>query len=173
MEKLFSVSQVREWLDLYDNEEITFSRFVELFNQKVFESLPAAKDTTTNQYNSLRLAVKNLLLWLKEKRPDTPGLGGPISMVKQVLDAYQELAAPQPLPNCLGYALRFWERQPQYRLYYNSSHVINSNVPITGEYWLPAEDYGLIYFKEAFNGLLDNHELKLLDKYFKIEQKNG
>lgn len=36
-DRLFFVDEVRSWLKQYDKEEISFSRFVELFNQKVFE----------------------------------------------------------------------------------------------------------------------------------------
>lgn len=35
--KLFYVDEVRKWLRLLDKEEISFSKFVELFNQKLFE----------------------------------------------------------------------------------------------------------------------------------------
>lgn len=34
--RLFSVSEVREWLKLLDKEEISFSKFVELFNEKFY-----------------------------------------------------------------------------------------------------------------------------------------
>ena len=77
--------------------------------------------------------------------------------------------------NCLAYALRFWEEQPDYKLFYNSGHVIN--MPITNQSYyfydlfvvtgfLPAEDYGYCYFSSAFEGLLDEHEQELLKKYF-------
>jgi hypothetical protein len=73
------------------------------------------------------------------------------------------------LPNCLAYALRFWERNPRYRLYYNSDHVVNLPVE-AGEkcfpMFLPAEDFGYDYFQGAFNGLLDEHEQALLYTYF-------
>lgn len=68
--------------------------------------------------------------------------------------------------NCLGYALRFWERYPEYRLYYNSGHVINSPVLINKEAYLPAEDFGYDYFHSAFEGLIDSHEEDILKRYF-------
>jgi hypothetical protein len=35
-DRLFYVDEVRKWLRQYDNKEISFSKFVELFNEKVF-----------------------------------------------------------------------------------------------------------------------------------------
>lgn len=35
--RLFYVDEVRKWMKDYDNEEISFSKFVELFNEKFFE----------------------------------------------------------------------------------------------------------------------------------------
>lgn len=68
--------------------------------------------------------------------------------------------------NCLGYALRFWNKNKKYVLYYNSGHVINIPVgtQITG--FFPIEEYGYRYFKGAFKGLLDSYEWKLLKLYF-------
>lgn len=70
--------------------------------------------------------------------------------------------------NCLAYALRFWEKEPSYKLYYSANHVINSKTNISGPNWLPAENYGYDYFVSAFDGLLDSHEQFLLKKYFNI-----
>jgi hypothetical protein len=70
--------------------------------------------------------------------------------------------------NCLAYALRFWEKNPKYKLYYRPGHVINSDVSIPGPDWLPAEEYGYCYFVSSFDGLLDEYEQKLLKKYFNI-----
>jgi len=77
-----------------------------------------------------------------------------------------------PLINCLAYALRFWEQHPEYLIYYNSGHAINSDIKIRSEFiknkpvWLSAEHYGYDYFAFAFAGLLDDYEMKLLKKYF-------
>jgi hypothetical protein len=69
--------------------------------------------------------------------------------------------------NCLQYALEFWDKNPDYRLWYNSDHVIN--LP-SGSYaigFYPAEDFGFTYF---FNwhgqGLIDTNAVRLLVKYF-------
>lgn len=74
--------------------------------------------------------------------------------------------------NCLAYALRFWERNPEYTLYYNSGHVINLDYYRSGAdhyiSFLPAEDFGYDYFSSAFEGLLDEYEQDLLKRYFNI-----
>jgi len=74
--------------------------------------------------------------------------------------------------NCLAYALRFWENNPHYKLYYNSDHVINlpNNTDDTilsiATNYLPAEGFGYGYFSSSFAGLLDSYEEELLKKYF-------
>lgn len=68
--------------------------------------------------------------------------------------------------NCLAYALRFWEQNPEYRLYYSSGHVVNAYETIKGSGYLAAEDFGYVYFVSSFEGLLDEYEQELLKKYF-------
>lgn len=74
--------------------------------------------------------------------------------------------------NCLAYALRFWKINPQYKLYYNSNHVVNLDFYSrdanyhTG--FLPAEYFGYEYFSSAFKGLLSSYEEDLLKKYFNV-----
>lgn len=70
-------------------------------------------------------------------------------------------------PNCLGVALRFWDKNRKYKLYYNSDHVINSPVYINGGHWVPVEDFGYNYFSSSFKGLLTDEEEMLLKRYFK------
>lgn len=70
--------------------------------------------------------------------------------------------------NCLAYALQYWDKYPNYKLYYNSDHVINSKYPIDNGDYLPAIEYGYNYFKGAFKGLLNRKEQALLKKYFEI-----
>jgi len=73
--------------------------------------------------------------------------------------------------NCLSYALRFWNKNPLYRIYYNSDHCINipSSVvnPFPSKEFLPIEEFGYDYFlswyKQELIGVID---LILLDKYF-------
>lgn len=68
--------------------------------------------------------------------------------------------------NCLSYALRYWDLYPEYRLYYNSDHVINLPVNIyTG--FLPIEEFGYDYFFNWYKrGLINENDLVLLNKYF-------
>lgn len=74
--------------------------------------------------------------------------------------------------NCLAYALRFWEQNPTYRLYYNSNHVINLDFYFkNADFYigfLPAEYFGYDYFSSAFKGLLTSYEEDLLKKYFNV-----
>ena len=67
--------------------------------------------------------------------------------------------------NCLEYALNFWNDNKDYKLYYNSNHVINSDVPIGGNFLL-AEDFGYDYFINAFE--LDDKGIELLKQYFNV-----
>lgn len=69
--------------------------------------------------------------------------------------------------NCLNYALRFWVKNNKYELYYNSDHVINLPSESLVRGFLRIEDYGYNYFVSAFKETLDDHHLKLLNKYFK------
>ena len=71
--------------------------------------------------------------------------------------------------NCLSYALRFWNDSPHYRIWYNSDHAINLPLGSSATGFLPVEDFGLEYFKSAFNGLLSDSDLGLLNKYFENE----
>ena len=68
--------------------------------------------------------------------------------------------------NCLSYALRYWNLYPEYRLYYNSYHVINSPVNACIGF-LPIEDFGYDYFFRWYEDkLIDNIDLALLNLYF-------
>ena len=68
--------------------------------------------------------------------------------------------------NCLSYALRSWNLYPEYRLYYNSDHVVN--LPINACIgFLPIEDFGYDYFFNWYkNGLINEEDLILLNRYF-------
>lgn len=68
--------------------------------------------------------------------------------------------------NCLAYALRFWEKEPNYVLYYNSDHVVNLPEGTEVKGFLPAEKFGYVYFAGAAGGLLDEYEQELLKRYF-------
>lgn len=90
-----------------------------------------------------------------------------LEMVRK-LEVIAENAILDNIENCLGYALRFWNKIPAYRIYYKPGHVINSDTVIANG-WLPAEDYGYNYFVSAFDGLLTEFEWSLLKKYFNVE----
>lgn len=68
--------------------------------------------------------------------------------------------------NCLSYALRYWNLYPEYRLYYNSYHVVN--LPINACIgFLPIEDFGYDYFFSWYkNSLINEDDLVLLNRYF-------
>lgn len=68
--------------------------------------------------------------------------------------------------NCLSYALRYWELHYEYRLYYNSEHVIN--LPVNACIgFLPIEDFGYDYFFSWYkNSLINEDDLVLLNRYF-------
>ena len=68
--------------------------------------------------------------------------------------------------NCLSYALRYWNLYPEYRLYYNSYHVVN--LPINACIgFLPIEDFGYDYFFNWYKrGLINENDLVLLNRYF-------
>ena len=68
--------------------------------------------------------------------------------------------------NCLAYALRFWVKNPEYKIWYNSDHCINSRCTIVSDEWLPAESFGYAYFLKSSEGLLDRYEMILLKMYF-------
>lgn len=68
-------------------------------------------------------------------------------------------------PNCLEYALRFWEDHFDFKIYYNSDHVITlpkSYVKLDN--YLPIEEYGLDHMLNSFT--LDERSVYLLHKYF-------
>jgi len=75
--------------------------------------------------------------------------------------------------NCLSFALRFWVDNKDYRLWYNSDHVIN--IPIdthptfkNGRKFLPIEEFGYYYFLSSFSGILEEEDMKLLAQYFNM-----
>ena len=76
------------------------------------------------------------------------------------------------MSNCLGFALRVWKNNNSYKLWYNSDHVINipESVKVVFEgakSYRPAEEFGYVYFKEAFT--LNEKEKQLLKQYFHVE----
>ena len=70
--------------------------------------------------------------------------------------------------NCLQYALKFWEQNPKYRIWYNSDHCINLPKGSSATGFLPAEQYGYYYFSSSFKEFLTDEYLVILKKYFNI-----
>jgi hypothetical protein len=79
--------------------------------------------------------------------------------------------------NCLSYSLRFWKKNPEYKIWYNSDHCINiPNYvvnPFPNKEFLPIEEFGFDYFYRWFEQRLINpEELKLLESYFIKDYRN-
>ncbi len=77
-----------------------------------------------------------------------------------------------PVQNCLIYALRFWEQNPKYRLFYNSDHVVN--LPegvgdlVLGPF-LTLESFSYDFIRTSFaHALTDPRDQELLKKYFEV-----
>jgi len=70
--------------------------------------------------------------------------------------------------NCLEWNLNFWNKNREYKLFYNSNHVIAiekenaSTLPLT---YLPLEDFGIGYFINAFS--LKGEYVTVLKDYIK------
>ncbi len=109
--------------------------------------------------------------WRTGKQFDRPTHGD----INDSLDiAIHELQQPPKMPNCLSYALRFWNKNPDYKLYYNSDHIINSNTvlpPNTGFH--PIESFGLSHILESFAETISDQDNNLLNQYFNHEKNNA
>jgi hypothetical protein len=70
--------------------------------------------------------------------------------------------------NCLQYALKFWEKNPTYRIWYDSNHCINLPEGSSAVGFLLAEKFGYEYFINAFKEFLTDEYLDILNKYFNI-----
>jgi hypothetical protein len=91
---------------------------------------------------------------------------------------YVESKIQRPLINCLAYALRFWEKCPHYRIFYNGDHMINvpssdGNLKFGHDTWMfmPLESYGYEHIYKGYKDLLDAEEKALLIKYFNTPQQ--
>ena len=72
--------------------------------------------------------------------------------------------------NCLQYCLLQWTNLPDFRLWYNSNHVviIEPDIELTDKGYLPLSDFGMSYFVSAFN--LGDYYKNLLRDYLKSEK---
>lgn len=76
--------------------------------------------------------------------------------------------------NCLEYALLFWNKEPEYRIHYNSSHCINLPLHHHADGFQLIEEYGFNYFKGWYNeGLISSEAFELLKKYFETQQERS
>jgi hypothetical protein len=68
--------------------------------------------------------------------------------------------------NCLEHCLEQWIDMPDYRLWYNSSHVVivEPEHRLNDIGYLPLEHFGLSHFLESFH--LDMRYREILTKYF-------
>lgn len=70
-------------------------------------------------------------------------------------------------PNCLSYALRFWDDFHDYRIWYNHDHCINLPEGTSVEGFVPIEEYGYNHFERWYiEDLIDEYDLLLLQIYF-------
>jgi hypothetical protein len=68
--------------------------------------------------------------------------------------------------NCLTYCLEQWSDNPDFRLWYNSNHVvvIEPHIDLRDKGYLPLEEYGFNYFTSSFS--LSTAYSLLLQDYF-------
>ncbi len=67
--------------------------------------------------------------------------------------------------NCLQFALRFWFKNRNYKIFYNSDHVINLEQCEQTDY-LPLEEFGFDNIYNSFKDSLTADEVELLKLYF-------
>lgn len=73
--------------------------------------------------------------------------------------------------NCLSYALKFWNINNDYKIWYNSDHCINlpNDIinPFPNKEFLPIEEFGYDYFKNWYDErLINDFDFELLKLYF-------
>lgn len=69
--------------------------------------------------------------------------------------------------NCLSFALMFWEKDNDYRIWYNSCHCINLPNGSSAVGFLMAETFGYEHFLNTFNDTLSEEDKRRLKKYFR------
>ena len=67
--------------------------------------------------------------------------------------------------NCMDYALEFWQKEPNYIIYYNSDHAINlpKNTEISKNF-LPLKSFGYEHILKSFD--LSEKSKEILKLYF-------
>lgn len=70
--------------------------------------------------------------------------------------------------NCLQYALRFWEINNKYKIYYNGDHAVNSDEKIEGNNYALLSKYTLNDVLAEFKDLTPE-DIEILKRYFTNE----
>jgi len=70
--------------------------------------------------------------------------------------------------NCLDYALAFWNKHPEYIVYYNADHCVNLPRGTDVQGFCPLEFYGYNHMNNTFKDVLSEEGKELLKKYFKM-----
>ena len=70
--------------------------------------------------------------------------------------------------NCLEYALNYWNKNKNYKIYYNSDHCVNLPEGTKVSNFNPIEDFGLGYFEKWYTEqkLITKKAYELLKLYF-------
>lgn len=68
--------------------------------------------------------------------------------------------------NCLEYALRFWIKNPDYIILYNSDHCINVPKGTEVDGFLTLDKFGVQYFLSAFRDVMNPEAREMLYQYF-------
>ena len=67
--------------------------------------------------------------------------------------------------NCMNYALDFWQKNPNYLIYYNSDHAINLPIDTKiSKNFLPLESFGYEHVLKSFE--LSENSKEILKLYF-------
>lgn len=74
--------------------------------------------------------------------------------------------------NCLGFALEFWQREVEYKIWYNSDHAINIDINTQVMFkgsreFLPLETFGLEAVYNSHKANLNKDEVEILIEYYR------
>ena len=73
--------------------------------------------------------------------------------------------------NCLQFALYFYSKNPEYKIFYDGDHVINLRENVNIQNFLPIETYGKEHILSSFGKTLYPIDEKRLNEYFKQNEK--
>lgn len=69
------------------------------------------------------------------------------------------------IDNCLVYALKVWTNDRKSKIYYNGDHCVNAGSRISGDNYLPIEDYGCEHMLKSFEHISPIYKKRLIE-YF-------